>query len=178
MGGKFKVPSHQFVHAEGTTNTCTAKWPEPILVNFQKNCSLSEKLCLYQKSSCSFLGWTVTGWAITNCTKQNKSECWILHLGQGSPGYMYRPGDEGMESSPIESSLQVLVSDKLDMSQWCALAVMPWGATGGSTDTGQVPLYCCAVWSLTSNTLCHFRHHNLRTWNHVSKLGLWRWWVV
>ena len=31
--------------------------------------------------------------------KFNKSDCWILHLGRGSPGCRYSLGDEGLESS-------------------------------------------------------------------------------
>ena len=30
------------------------------------------------------------GWTITNCMKFNKSKCWILHLGRGSPGRSWR----------------------------------------------------------------------------------------
>ena len=34
-------------------------------------------------------------WAITSSMKFNKSKCWILHLGQGSPPYTYKLGDKG-----------------------------------------------------------------------------------
>ena len=60
-------------------------------------------------------------WAYANLMKFNKAKGEVLHMGQGNPKHKYRLKDKGIESSPEEKDLEVLVGKKLNMTLQCAL---------------------------------------------------------
>ncbi|KFO89518.1 hypothetical protein N320_04322, partial [Buceros rhinoceros silvestris] len=56
-----------------------------------------------------------------NLLKFSKAKCKVLHIGWGNSKHKYMLGREWLESSPVEKDWGILVDQKLNTSQPCAL---------------------------------------------------------
>jgi len=61
-------------------------------------------------------------WACVNLMKFNQAKCMVRHLGWGNPKHKYRLGRQWIEGSSEEKDLDVLLDEKLNVTQQCMLA--------------------------------------------------------
>ncbi|KAF4804290.1 hypothetical protein TURU_008937 [Turdus rufiventris] len=79
----------------------------------------------------------IEDWAITSSIKFNKGKCWILHLGWGKAGCVYRLGSKKLKSSSIEWDLGVTRVSESAVPWQPGWPPVSWDASGTASQLGK-----------------------------------------
>ena len=93
------------------------------LSKFVDDTKLSDTVDMTErKDAIQYILDSLENWADVNLMRFSKVKVKVLHLIQENLRYVYRLGEEFIESSPVEKELKVLRDEKPNINQQCALA--------------------------------------------------------
>ena len=75
-------------------------------------------------------------WDHENLMRFNKAKCKMLHFGERNPRYSYKLGEEFLGSNPAGKDIEVLVDEKLGVSQQHVLAAQKVNSILGCINRG------------------------------------------